>query len=140
MMKRIYMSGAVSNIDYCEAQARFNAAQAMLEARGGYGVVNPLNLIKWAIKRVEMGGMGEVLYLEHKETGRRRAVLSDEYWRECMEACLRELLHCDAIYMLNNWRTSRGARVELAVAVELGLEILIQGVLRMILYAPKKEN
>jgi hypothetical protein len=73
--------------------------------------------------------MGEVLYLEHKETGRRRAVLPDEFWRECMEACLRELLHCDAIYMLNNWRTSRGARVELAVAVELGLEILIQGVL-----------
>jgi hypothetical protein len=126
-MKRIYISGAVSDIDYNEAQARFNAAQAALEARGGYEVVNPLSLIKWGIKGIEMGGMGEVLYLEHKETGYRRAVLPDEFWRECMEACLRELLHCDAIYMLNNWRTSRGARVELAVAVELGLEILIQG-------------
>ena len=130
MTKRIYISGAVSDIDYNEAQARFNAAQAALEARGGYEVVNPLNLMKWAIKGVEKGFMGDdVLYIEHKDSGRRRAVSLDEFWRECMVVCLRELLRCDAIYMLNNWRTSRGARVELAVAVELGLEILIQGIL-----------
>ena len=129
MTKRIYISGAVSDIDYNEAQARFNAAQAALEARGGYEVANPLSLMKWAIKGVEKGFMDDdVLCVEHKDSGRRRAVLPEEFWRECMDVCLRELLRCDAIYMLNNWRTSRGARVELAVAVELGLEILIQGV------------
>ena len=127
MTKRIYISGAVSDIDYNEAQARFNAAQAALEARGGHEVVNPLSLMKWGISSAEIGFYGEII-LYNKETGRRRAVSPDEYWRECMDVCLRELLRCDAIYMLNNWRTSRGARVELAVAVELGLEILIQGV------------
>jgi hypothetical protein len=128
-MKRIYISGAVSDIDYTEAQARFNAAQAMLEARGGYEVVNPLNIQKWAVKSIEKGLMGEdVLHIEHKESGRCRAVSPDDLWRECMDVCLRELLRCDAIYMLNNWRTSKGARIELAVAVELGMEILIQGV------------
>jgi hypothetical protein len=130
MTGRIYISGAVSDIDYCEAQARFNAAQAVLEARGGYEVVNPLNLQKWAVKSLEKGFLDEeVLHVEHKESGRQRAVSPDEFWRECMDVCLRELLRCDAIYMLNNWRTSRGARVELAVAIELGIEILIQGVI-----------
>jgi hypothetical protein len=56
-------------------------------------------------------------------------VQPEEFWRECMDVCLHELLRCDAIYMLNNWRTSRGARIELAVAIELNLEILIQGVI-----------
>jgi hypothetical protein len=132
-MKRIYISGAVSDIDYGEAQARFNAAQAMLEARGGYEVVNPLRLIRWAIKSIEKGFMNEnMLHIEHKESGRRRAVPPEEFWRECMGVCLRELLQCDAIYMLNNWRTSKGARIELAVAVELELEILMQGVVNAI--------
>jgi hypothetical protein len=130
MKRRIYISGAVSDIDYTEAQARFSAAQAMLEARGGYEVVNPLNVVKWSVKSIEKGFIGEeVLHVEHKESGRRRAVQPEEFWRECMDLCLHELLRCDAIYMLNNWRQSRGARVELAVAVELGLEILMQGVI-----------
>jgi hypothetical protein len=130
-MKRIYISGAVSDIDYCEAQARFNAAQAMLTARGGYEVINPLKIQKWAVKSIEKGFMGEdVLHVEHKESGRRRAVSPVEFWYECMCVCVRELLKCDAIYMLNNWRQSKGARIELAVAVELEIEILIQGVLK----------
>jgi hypothetical protein len=128
-MKRIYISGAVSDIDYNEAQARFNAAQAMLMARGGCEVINPLRVQKWAIKSIEKDFMNEdILYVEHKESGRCRAVRPEDFWRECMIVCLRELLQCDAIYMLNNWRNSKGARIELAVAVELGMEILIQGV------------
>jgi hypothetical protein len=129
MNRRIYISGAVSDINYAEAQARFSAAQAMLEARGGYVVVNPLELQKWTIKGIGKGIFNDVLHIEHKESGHQRAVNPEEFWLECMDVCLHELLRCDAIYMLSNWRQSRGARIELAVAVELGLEILIQGVL-----------
>jgi hypothetical protein len=132
MNRRIYISGAVSDINYAEAQARFSAAQSMLEARGGYVVVNPLELQKWTIKGIGKGIFNDVLHIEHKDSGCRRAVQLGEFWYECMDVCLHELLRCDAIYMLNNWRQSRGARIELAVAVELGLEILMQGVINVI--------
>lgn len=33
------------------------------------------------------------------------------------------LKRCDAIYMLNNWQRSEGAKGELKLAVELGLEV-----------------
>jgi hypothetical protein len=90
-------------------------------------------LQKWATKSVEKGFMNEnMLHIEHKESGRRRAVPPEDFWRECMSVCLPELLKCDTIYMLNTWRQSKGARIELAVAVELGLEILMQGVVNAI--------
>jgi hypothetical protein len=131
-MKRIYISGAVSDVDYGEAQARFNAAQAMLEARGRCKVVNPLKVVKWAVDDFGTRVLSDECFLRitHRETGHRREAHPDEFWRECMGVCLHELLKCDTIYMLNNWRTSKGARIELAVAVELGLEILMQGVIK----------
>ena len=36
------------------------------------------------------------------------------------------LERCDAIYMLDNWRTSKGARKELTRARELNLEVLYE--------------
>lgn len=40
--------------------------------------------------------------------------------------CLAMLEACDSIYMLNNWETSKGAKVEHAYAVAQGKEILYQ--------------
>ena len=37
------------------------------------------------------------------------------------------LMKCDAIYMLNDWGQSRGARIEYVIAKELGLEIIYEG-------------
>ncbi len=34
---------------------------------------------------------------------------------------------CDAIYMLDNWKESSGAKEELRLAVSLGLEIIYEG-------------
>lgn len=47
-------------------------------------------------------------------------------WHDYMAADITELLRCDAIYMLRNWGDSRGARVEYAIARELGLTIHFQ--------------
>lgn len=46
----------------------------------------------------------------------------DEY----MAIDLMLLERCDAIYMLDNWRTSKGARKELTRARELNLEVLYE--------------
>jgi len=37
------------------------------------------------------------------------------------------LLECEAIYMVKDWGQSKGARLEYAIAKELGLYILFDG-------------
>ncbi len=44
-------------------------------------------------------------------------------WIQFMKEDLAALLHCDAIFMLTNWVHSQGARIEHAIAKELGLTI-----------------
>ena len=50
----------------------------------------------------------------------------DASWEKQMAASLGMLLESDAIYLLHDWKDSRGARVECAVAVELELERIEQ--------------
>ena len=47
-------------------------------------------------------------------------------WVEYMDLCVPELMRCDAIYMLKDWGSSRGARIEYAIAKEMGLKILYE--------------
>jgi hypothetical protein len=44
-------------------------------------------------------------------------------YEDFMRADIRELIECDAIYMLEGWERSVGARCEFHVAVLCGLEI-----------------
>lgn len=43
-------------------------------------------------------------------------------WIEYMQICLRELPHCQGIYMLKGWIWSRGARIEWLIAKLLGIK------------------
>lgn len=43
-------------------------------------------------------------------------------WRSLIYRDLKALLTCDAIHTLPGWRKSRGARLEVFVAMELGLK------------------
>lgn len=43
-----------------------------------------------------------------------------------MSRDLKAIDDCDAIYLLRGWETSRGAKVELAYAEFLGLEVIIE--------------
>lgn len=45
----------------------------------------------------------------------------DWSWEDCMEKCLGLLIRCDAIALLDGWQSSRGARIEYAVARECGI-------------------
>jgi hypothetical protein len=53
-----------------------------------------------------------------------------EHSYECfMEWDLRALLDCDAIFMMDGWVHSTGARAELDVARTIGLQVMFQPVL-----------
>lgn len=44
-------------------------------------------------------------------------------WLAYMRLALAQLARCDAVYMLPGWRSSRGARIEHGLALDLGLEV-----------------
>lgn len=94
---KIYISGKISDLPMEEVRAKFAQAEQQIEAFG-HTPVNPLN-----------NGQPE-----------------DASWEKQMTASLGLLLESDAIYMLHDWKDSRGARIECAVAAELGIEIIHQ--------------
>lgn len=47
-------------------------------------------------------------------------------WEDYMKQDLALLLNCDGIYMLKDWKQSRGARIEQFLAQELHLQILYE--------------
>ncbi len=47
-------------------------------------------------------------------------------WEQFMELDLKALGHCDAIYLLDDWKDSRGAKIEYDEAVKLGKEVLFE--------------
>ena len=51
----------------------------------------------------------------------------DKEWSSYMKVCLMSLMTCDYIYMTLGWEKSRGARIELNLAIDLGLEVRYQG-------------
>jgi len=46
-------------------------------------------------------------------------------WEDYMKENIGLLIRCDAIYMLPNWRSSKGASLERMIAGKLGLTILM---------------
>lgn len=52
-------------------------------------------------------------------------VLEEGYpYRHYINVGLRKLGHCDAIYLLSNWRRSKGARLERKYAKTVGMKII----------------
>ena len=41
----------------------------------------------------------------------------DTLWEESMKICIRALVDCDAIALLEDWTNSRGARLEQTIAI-----------------------
>lgn len=99
----VYISGQIKNLDIDIATSIFKAAQIEWQLRG-FRVINPLEI---------------------KETF--EFAKKKENWTECVLIDIRYLMtRCDGIFMLNNWRRSRGARIERIIAQELGLFIAYQ--------------
>lgn len=95
---KIYIAGKISGLPYDEVRERFNNKKKEL-------------LKEWA----EVSNPIEISpYIEGKR------------WSEYMRDCIREITTCDAVYFMNGWEDSNGARAELEVARVLGLEIIYE--------------
>lgn len=98
--KQIYISGMITGLPYDEAYKSFEDAET--EIRTGtkkiFDIVNPMKL-------------------PH---------LHDKTWESYMKEDLKELLSCDAIYMLKDWYKSKGATIEWEIAKQLGMEVIYQ--------------
>lgn len=97
MKIRVYISGAISNLPHNDAKEVFNKAETLLNNQN-FKAVNPFD-----------NGLDK-----------------DEPWANHMRADIKALLDCDCIYMLSNWRNSKGARLEHKIAIDLGMGIIYQ--------------
>ena len=83
---KIYVCGKISNLPLEEVEEKFRSSvRKLLEARiPNENIVNPLDIVP-----------------------------DNSSWEQAMEICLRELQHCDAIYIQRDWRNSIGAKKEI---------------------------
>jgi hypothetical protein len=96
MKKKIYISGAITGFEKV-APLLFEIAERKLQSQG-FEVVNPMTI-------------------EHNH---------DLKWGSYMRADLKALLDCDYIFMLSNWKGSRGAKIEHQLALDLEIGIIFQ--------------
>lgn len=94
MKQKIYLSGKISGLPICEAIKNFESAENQL--KGFANIVNPMRL-------------------RHDH---------DKSWQSYMKKDIRALIDCDAIAMLPNYESSKGALIELNLAKSLGFEII----------------
>ena len=94
---KIYISGKISGIDLTKTRKRF-AAVAKVTKKLGYEPVNPLE-----------NGLSE-----------------HDSWEAHMLKDIVDLLQCKAIYMLQGWQDSKGARIEHYIATKIGMPIMYE--------------
>lgn len=110
-MKVIYVAGKY--LGDCDWETYLNVHYARLVAHGLWGQ-------GWAVicphaNTAFFGGIGE---------GNRDDPNGD--WVKWLNGDLEIIRRCDAIYMLKNWRSSKGAKVELQEALRLGKEVIYE--------------
>ena len=96
-MKKIYISGQISGQPWEETVAKFQVVEDRLKGQG-HEVVNPL----------------------------KNGLSVTATWEEHLALDIVHLLKCDAIYMLANWRFSRGATLEKNIAEMTGKEVIYE--------------
>ncbi len=79
---KVFISGQVSGLEYYVAYGNFSYADRQLSSMG-YQVINPIKLCR-----------------------------KNWSWLRCMAKCLWAIIFCHKIYQLDNWKESRGARIE----------------------------
>lgn len=96
---KIYLSGSIKHDpDYVAKFARYE--EQLIENAPGWDYVEVVNPVTIEAHQPDFG------------------------YHDFMREDIRALLDCDAIGFIPGWEQSTGARVELTVAVAIGLEIL----------------
>lgn len=93
--KKVYLSGPITSLPLEDARRIFESAEEFI-AKLGYIAVNPM----------------------------KNGLSPESTWEEHMKKDLAMLLECDTICMLPNFRESKGAMLELDVAIALGMSAL----------------
>lgn len=98
-MKKCYIAGKVTGLSEEDYKAKFRRAEIAVTILG-YDPVNPCEL-------------------EHDH---------DKSWLSYMRYALVEFMGCDMIYALPDWEDSRGARIEIQLAKDLGIPIIFENI------------
>lgn len=94
---KIYISGQITGLGLEEARAKFDKAEKALIGKGH----NPINPMKLNIP------------------------IEGKTWKDYMLDDLELLFDCEAIFLLDNWQASKGARIEYSIAQEMEMTILM---------------
>ncbi len=95
----IYISGKVTGQKIEDARQKFLKAEAFLEKfMPEERIINPLKI-------ETRGGLD---------------------WEQYMAKDIVQLFFCDKIYMLSDWKESKGAKLEYLIAKEMGMKIIYQ--------------
>ena len=124
---RIYISGPMTGKPDLNRPA-FDAAEKRLTAQGHF-VINPHRISEQFGTAEELSRSFGLLYnlpcsanqppWDHR--------IDEALARAVMDADLAAVRSCDAIYLLEGWRKSVGAKSELLEALRNGLEVFIEG-------------
>ena len=93
--EKIYISGKISGLPLKKVTEKFKWFSVFLREKG-FDVVNPIEI---------------------------QPISDDKTWLDYMAEDIKALMQCDSIYMIYDWGQSKGARIEYAIARELGLKI-----------------
>jgi hypothetical protein len=96
-MKKCYIAGKIGDLPEAEYKSNFEQAKKEVEAMG-FIPVSPVDL-------------------PHNH-GRS--------WNDYMREDLTEMLKCEVLYALRNWRLSPGATIEINTAISVGINIIHQ--------------
>ncbi|RYD77407.1 MAG: DUF4406 domain-containing protein [Sphingobacteriales bacterium] len=77
-----------------------------------------LNKPKFAEATKKLRGMGYIVINPHEIC----SGIPAEEWEKCMKVCISSLMIADVIILLDDWKHSRGAKIELDVAVKIGMD------------------
>lgn len=72
---------------------------------------------------IRLWQQGYVVICPHMNTAFFDGLCPDEVW---LAGDIEIMKRCDAVFFLDNWQDSEGARAEMAIAQDLGLEILYE--------------
>ena len=94
---KIYISGAITNNP--NAKAQFDKAKkTLVELNKNYYPISPMDLPHY----------------------------HDQKWSSYMREDIKALMDCQGIYLIEGWTTSKGARIEKALAQSLDFKIIYE--------------